>query len=310
MGKISFILHGKTRGKAKLISEITQVLGAIHTLEYFLTEEANQAEKLALDALNDGCDYLIAVGGDGTLNEVVNAYLKSGGRDKFKTVIGVLPWGTGNDFVKTTGNQKSVEQLGQLINKGSVRIIDAGEIIYRDKTSKGGIRFFDNIADIGIGAEIVSKVNAVHIRKVILGGTLLFFFTALRILLMYRHKAVKVYIDDFVWEGKLLSLVVANGRFFGSGLGVAPDAQLNDGLFQVVIFGNLSVFDYLRHYSTIRKSQKLDLPEVFYFQARQVKVESIGCKAVVEADGEVGQEAPVTFTCLPGVIPFLAPLND
>lgn len=310
MEKISFVLHGKIRGKKLLINEIKRLLSAENELAYYETKKANHAESLTTKALTDGCDYLIAVGGDGTLNEVVNSYLKGGGSRVYGAVLGVLPWGTGNDFARSTGNEKSVEHLAALIKAKSVRMVDAGEIEYTHEDGETTKEYFDNIADFGIGAEVVSRVNAVYLRKVILGGKLLFFFTTLRTILTFKHKPMIVNFDGQKWEGKIISLVIANGQFFGSGMGIAPEAKIDSGKFQLVIFGNLSVLDYLKHYGRIRKSEHLDLQEVQYHMASQISVESLGNRAVLEADGEVGGSAPVTFTCLPGVLPILAPIVD
>lgn len=307
MVKISFVLHGKIRGRNHLLNKLKSVFNQGFDLHFFETQKARHAEDLALEALTDGCDFLIAIGGDGTLSEVVNAYLRGGGKAHFQTVIGALPWGTGNDFVRTIGVEKSVEQMKQLIVQRSVVQLDAGEIIHPAAESSPAGRYFDNIADIGIGAEVVARVNGVHLRKAILGGTMIFFLTALRTFFMYRHKQVSVIADGYTWSGKLLSLVVANGRFFGSGLGVAPDAKVDDGLFQVVLFGDLSVWDYLRNYARLRQSKRLHLAEVTYIEAKEVQVQTEVAGVVVEADGEVVGKAPVRFVCRPGVLPFLCP---
>lgn len=309
MRKISFVLHGKVRHKKDLLRQIHAALKDDFELLFYETKKPRHAEILATEALLSGCDYLVAVGGDGTLSEVTNAFLKAGGKGKFETRIGILPWGTGNDFVRSIGMNKSVSQLAGLIETDSFSLIDAGRIDYIDEKGKPAFRYFDNIADIGIGAEVVARVNGVHIRKVILGGTLIFFFTALRTFLFYKHKQVKVEFNDVKWEGRLLSLVVANGKFFGSGLGIAPDAVINDGLFDVVILGDLSVWDYLKNFGRVRASQKLNLPEVQYFTSREVRVETTSHRVIAEADGEVGGMAPLTFTCLQNVIPILKPDN-
>ena len=305
MVKISFVLHGKIRGKQSLLTEIAQVLSVKYKLAYYETKKAYHAEELTLQALQDGCDYLIAIGGDGTLNEVVNGFLHAGGRAKFSTVLGVLPWGTGNDFVRSIGVEKSVTQLLYLIENKMVKHIDAGEIHLDNPGEKGDVRYFDNIADLGIGADVVARINGVHLRKKILGGTLIFFFTALRVFLTYKHKKVRVSWEGFNWEGPLLSLVVANGNFFGSGLGVAPDASLDDGVFQVVILGDVSVWDYLKNYGKLRRSERIDLPDMHYLASDRVRVDTEISGINAEADGEIIGQAPLEFKCMKAALPFL-----
>jgi diacylglycerol kinase family enzyme len=168
-------------------------------------------------------------------------------------------------------------------------------------------RYFDNIADLGIGADVVVRVNGVHLRKKILGGTLTFFLSVLATFLTYRHKKVKVSWEGFRWEGSVLSLVVANGKYFGSGLGIAPEARMDDGQFEVVIFANLSIFDYLRNYARVRRAEKVDHPEAHYYRCGRLQVEPEGAITIVEADGEIEGQAPIVYTCIPGALPFLVP---
>lgn len=307
MVNVSFILHGKIGGKRNLVKQIKIASESKYKIQYYETHEAYHAETLTKQALEDGCDYLIAVGGDGTLNEVVNGFLHAGGSDKYKTVLGVLPWGTGNDFVRSVGIQKSIAQLTNLIDNNSVTNIDAGEISLVNPGDKGSLRYFDNIADLGIGAEIVELINGVHLRKKILGGALIFFFTALKVFLTYKHKKVRLSWDGFSWEGPMLSLVVANGSYFGSGLGIAPEASLVDGQFQVIIFGNLSVWDYLKNYGKLRGAQRIKHAEVQYLRSDYVKIETQEKNISVEADGEISGCAPLEIRCLKGALPFLMP---
>jgi YegS/Rv2252/BmrU family lipid kinase len=305
--KISFVLHGKIHGKSKILRSIEHAFSDDFELGFYETRKARHAEELATQALKDGCDYLIAVGGDGTLNEVVNGFLKSGGRKKNKAVVGVLPFGTGNDFVRTIGMNKSVGQLRELIKSASIRDIDAGRIIIGPENDDQKIVFFNNVADAGFGAEVVSEVNGVHLRKKILGGTLTFFIAVFLKFFTYRHKRMRISWDGFAWEGRVLALVVANGRFFGSGYGIAPDARIDDGKFQIVLAGNVTMIDYFKNFGNLRKSRHIKLNDLSYHHSDHVVVETLGDKILIEADGEIHGIAPLRFECLKGVLPFLIP---
>lgn len=307
MEKISFILHGKIRGKKSVKESLTLKFSADYEVRFYETVHPRHAEKLTELALNDGCEFLIAIGGDGTVNEMVNGYLNAGGTKKFKISLGVLPYGTGNDFARGVGINRNIDQLWDLIKGNQPRMLDAGSMQFRLPDGSTSIRYFDNIADLGIGGDVVVRVNGVHRRKKILGGKLTFFLSILITFLTYKHKKVSISWEGFRWEGTVLSLVVANGRYFGSGLGIAPEAKLDDGMFEVVIFANLSIMDYLRNYSKLRKAEKIDHPEVFYHRTNQLMVESDGSLVIVEADGEIEGQAPIVYTCLPGSLPFLVP---
>lgn len=307
MVKISFILHGRIRGKESVKKSLNDRFSVSYEVLFYETTHPRHAGELALAALNDGCDFMISVGGDGTVNEMVNAYLGAGGREKYKTVLGALPYGTGNDFARGLGINRDFDQLEGLIANNQIRILDAGSMQFPQADGSIRTSYFDNIADLGIGADVVVKVNGVNLRKKLLGGTLTFFLSVLITFFTYKPKKIRVTWKDFEWEGSVLSFVVANGSFFGSGLGVAPDAKQDDGMFQVVIFADLSILDYLKNYGRVRNSKHVIHPEAHYYQASEITLQSLGNLAIVEADGEIAGQAPVTFTCLPAALPFLAP---
>ena len=258
-------------------------------------------------ALSEGCDFLVAVGGDGTLNEVVNAFLKSRAKLTKSVALGVLPTGTGNDFARGVGMNCSIDQLYQAIRNNKPRMLDAGAMSFTRKDGTVYTRYFDNIADVGIGAEVVARVNGVHLRKKILGGTLTFILSALSTFMTYRHKKIRVSWSGQSFEGKVLGVVVANGTYFGSGLGVAPEAKMDDGQFELIILGNVSVIDYLKNFSRLRRAEKINNPEVKYFRTPEVSIEPDRNIIVVEADGEIEGHAPLRYSCLPGALPFLVP---
>jgi YegS/Rv2252/BmrU family lipid kinase len=307
MEVIGFILHGKIRGKKAVKESLKLKFSTGFEVRFYETVHPRHAEQLTGNALQDGCDFVIAVGGDGTLNEMVNGYLKYGGAAKCKAVLGVLPFGTGNDFARGTGINKNISQLLELVMRNQPKLLDAGSMGFQMPDGQVNIRYFDNIADLGIGGDVVSRVNGDHLIKKILGGKVNFFIAILVTFLTYKHKKIRVSWEGFAWEGSVLSLVVANGRYFGSGLGIAPEAKLDDGLFDVVIFANLSIIDYLMNYAKLRKAKRIEHPEVFYYRAKRVLVEPRSGDVIVEADGELEGQAPVVYTCLPGALRFLIP---
>jgi len=308
MEVISFILHAKIRSKSKVREALTQKFEKEYNLRFYETRAPRDAEGLAVTALAEGCDFLVAVGGDGTLNEVVNGFLGSGGRDKHTTKLAVLPFGTGNDFARGIGMGRSVDQLYHIISKNQPILIDAGSLTFTREDGSGYLRYFDNISDLGIGAQVVAHVNGVHLRKKILGGTLTFFISVLFTFLTYRHKKIRVVWDGGEsFEGPVLGLVVANGKYFGSGFGIAPDARLDDGKLELVILAKVSIMDYIRNFSRLRNAQRVIHPEVNYSQATHITVMPNGHKVVIEADGEIEGHAPLEFRCLPSALPFLIP---
>lgn len=289
--------------KASLIKKFSP----FYRVRFYETRFTRHAEQLTELALSEGCVFLIAVGGDGTLNEMINGYHRFGGAIKSSVTLGVLPYGTGNDFARGLGISGNIDELLERMRRNEPTLLDAGLMEFQHPDGTASIRYFDNIADLGIGADVVSKVNGDHLIKRILGGKVNFFFAILFTFLTYKPKKIKVSWEGFSWEGTVLSLVVANGRYFGSGLGIAPEAKFDDGQFEVVIFAKLSIFDYLRNLSKLRKAKIINHPEVFYYRTNQVLVETGGDHVTVEADGELEGQAPVLYTCLPGAMRFIVP---
>ncbi|MCK9324562.1 MAG: diacylglycerol kinase family lipid kinase [Bacteroidales bacterium] len=304
---IGFILHGKIRGKKSVKATLIERFQSNYTVRMYETTCPRVAESLANQAIEEGCDYLVAVGGDGTLNEVINGYLKCQDSRRDQVILGLLPYGTGNDFARGLGIRRDLDQFEALLEKSAPVKLDAGALRFRKKDGSLFVRYFDNIADLGLGADVVARVNGVHLRKKVLGGTLTFFLSVIATFVTFRHKHIKVTWDGFSWEGPVLSLVVANGRYFGSGFGIAPEARMDDGLFEVVILGKLSIIHYLKNFANLRACRKVDHPEVFYYRTSSLKVEEEKAVSIVEADGELEGNVPLEFECLPGVLNFLVP---
>lgn len=307
MKKIGFVVHGRIRGKRALMASLFERFRLDYDVRFYETTRPREAEFLADQALQEGCDFLIAVGGDGTLHEMVNGYIKFDPVMREKSAMGLLPYGTGNDFARGYGIRRDPDQLEELIRRSAPVKLDAGLLRLTGTEGQDSIRYFDNISDIGLGADVVARVNGVKIRKVILGGTLTYFLSVLITFITFRHKRIKISWEGFNWEGPSLSLVVANGKYFGSGMGIAPEASMTDGQFEVVILGKVKIIDYLKKFGKLQRCEKIDHPEVFYHRINKLTVEHLDKKIFVEADGELEGNSPVEYECLPGVLNFLIP---
>ncbi|MDX1315534.1 MAG: diacylglycerol kinase family lipid kinase, partial [Eudoraea sp.] len=255
---------------------------------------------LACQATVDGYDYLIAVGGDGTLHEVINGVMQSGIPPGQRPVIGLLPYGSANDFARTAGLSRSIEELIELIQSNSIQKIDLGKI---ELTRSGDTRYFINIAGVGLGPEVVRNMEN---STGFLGPGFHYFRNIVKGFLSYRKKGLSCKSDSWEWKGKLLQMAVANGRFFGRAICIAPDAQLNDGQFQLAIFGDLSIWDYLKNLGKLKKGIRIKHHEVSYHQVREVLLESEEPFGI-EADGEYVGYGPAKIFVLPEAISFLMP---
>ena len=260
-----------------------------------------QAIALARGAATNN-DYLIAVGGDGTVNEVANGALQSG---VDLPTLGILAYGTANDLVRTLGLRGDVDELVTLLASDRRQAIDVGSIRYRDAEGSEQSRYFLNAADIGIGAEVVRHLNN---RQRFVGSNLHYLRSIIASLRAYQHRELSVRSNTGLdWRGRSLALVAGNGRYFGSGLCVAPGARLDDGELFVTLVGDASTWDFMRNLSRLKRGTPLNHPEVHYYQARSLTVEHRDQVAPVEVDGELLGYTPVQIDLIPRRLEILMP---
>jgi YegS/Rv2252/BmrU family lipid kinase len=255
------------------------------------TQSPGHAIELARRARAEGADLVVAFGGDGTVHEVVNGLL-AGGPGEDLPVLGVIPGGSGCDYAKTFGIPSDTAQAVQLLVSSSpVRMVDVGEVVF-----DGGLRYFANIAEIGIGAEVVGR--AAQLPR-ILGGAV--YFGAFWLTLPgFKRRTVHVRVDETPYDGPLTNMVVAIGRFFGGGMKVAPTADPADGAFDVQLQTG-SKLDFVRAIPKVYKGTHVPHPRVLESRGALITVESRP-PALIEADGEVLGWTPATFKILPDVL--------
>lgn len=285
MKSLAFVINSRIKNKAELLKSLKSTAKANESfsLAWEETSGAKSAITIAKKFANEGREYIIAVGGDGTIHETVNGIMQSSNVD---VILGVLPWGTANDFCKSAFTPTSIVGILAAIESDLHQEIDVGSLDYQGKESSG---YFVNIADLGIGAEVVQRVNS---SSKFFGPNLTFMSAIIQTFLTYKNQELAVKTPDWEWEGKANSLVIANGKFFGSGLCIAPDADLSDGQFDVVIIGDISIYDYLKNVRKIRAGKMIKHPEVFYKKASKLEV-SCPVACGLEADGESLGYTPV-----------------
>ena len=302
--KTVFVVNNKNNRLAKVLPGIEKYFGLQKDLpppEFRITAGKQHAVQLAREAAENGCEFLIAVGGDGTLHEVINGVCQSTRAAAEYPVIGLLPFGTANDFARTAGISPSFEILANYMRTRSIQKIDLGEI-YRPEHRE--TRYFINIAGIGLGPEVIQGMEGATGR---VGARLTYFLHIFRGFLRYRKKEVQCSASTWEWQGNLLQMAVANGKYFGNALCIAPDAQPANGQFEVAIFGDVRIWDYLKNLGKLKKGIRINHPEVSYHTAKEIKLkckESCG----IEADGEYVGLLPATIRIRPKALSFLMPL--
>lgn len=251
------------------------------------------AMELAKAAADDGYRYLVAVGGDGTIHEVANGILQTA--NGATTVLGVVCTGTGSDLSRSVGISRDYTKACLALTADRRKKIDVGLVEYRQNGTSSR-RYFLNAAGIGFDATVVEATD--RLPKYF-GGTLPYVFGLVRSFLGYRNKRVIVRIGDGKPEGAtVLSMVIANGRYFGGGMRVAPEASLDDGLFDILVIGDFGKLELLRVFPRVYKGTHIGYHKIRLERSVRVVIESSE-QFLLHADGELLGEGPVNFSLVP-----------
>jgi len=291
--RLFFIINGRYRRSKIDKLELQLRFGNEHA--YILTEASGHASELAKIAVDNCYTHLIAVGGDGTINEVVNGMISSEAFDTSKPILTFLPRGSGNDLARTLSYDASIESLEQRIRRNNYMAMDVGCARWEKD-----FRYFLNVMDFGLGGNVAAKVEAYRRGR---WSFLAYQRAICSVLPFYRKHTIKISSREFKFEGKALSVVIANGRWFGGGLGIAPDALSDDGLLNLVVLGNVGILEYLLYLPRILKGKKIEHREVLYATTNEVIV--IGTNVLCELDGEIARQAPANISVIAGKIRML-----
>lgn len=264
------------------------------------TKRPHHATQITRDALSSGYERIVALGGDGSINEVVNGFFENEALINPEAVLGILPCGTGNDFIKTLGIPQDLRGAARALKDGQTRVIDVGKVSFIGLDGQRQSRYFVNVADFGMGGVVMEKVNQQVGPP---GGKLKFLRGIFDALSEFRSQRVWLSIDERVMEPlTVYDVVVANGRHFGGGLCPAPLAELDDGLFDVVCFGEFSKVEVILNLGRLARGTHLDHPKVRSARGRRIQAEADE-RVLLEMDGEVVGRLPAVFEMIPRILP-------
>jgi len=272
--------------------------------EILITQVAGHATELARAAVADGVDTLAVVGGDGTLNEVIQAYIDEKGVPQPGPDLALIPMGTGGDFKRTLGLSGAIEEAVGRIRHGTRRPIDLGILRYASHNRGEQVQAFVNVASFGIGGQVDSIVNG---TPKWLGGKASFYMATLRAMARYRNASVRVRVDGTTWfEGPIFNVAIANGRFFGGGMMIAPQADPSDGRFGLVSLGDLTRMEAVGLSAKIYKGAHLAADGVRVTTGTVVEAEPMHpwANVLLDVDGEQPGKLPATATIAKGGLTF------
>ena len=297
---------GGSTGEAwpQIASDLRSQFGAFKAV---FTKKRGDAAALAGEAARKGAKFIIACGGDGTVSEVANGIL-SAGKD---VELGILPSGTGGDFRRTLEIPSQSRAAARLLRTGRTVRIDVGRVSFVDHNGAEAMRYVLGVASCGMSTKVIERVKAgapewlpANTPKW-LGGRISFGASLLQTAMRSTPTRLVVQLDDAHERQIVVSnLCIANARYFGGGMKIAPDAKLTDGKFDVVGVGDLSALKIFTSAPRVYLGSHLSMPEVSHALARKVMVRTADrdTEVPLEIDGELPGKLPATFQIIPEAI--------
>lgn len=268
--------------------------------ETLFSERPGHLIELAERASRDGAELVVAVGGDGTLNEAVNGLLQAGG----STELATIAIGTGLDFVRTYKIPVRFDDAVRTAKEGRTRTIDVGRVTYQAWDGTEAKRYVANVGSVGMSAAVAQRANGM---SKVAGGRATFFYALVRVFLEWKNTLVTV---DFASgerrEGRMHDVIVANGQYHGGAMWLAPDAQPDDGLFDVILIGDITKRDFMTTAPKIYRGTYLAHPKVELLRSSAVTVDAPE-RLPIELDGEQVGTTPVRFEIVPGALRVRVP---
>ncbi len=276
------------------------------------TKSQGDGINIARRAAEAGRQFVIACGGDGTINEVANGILLSGS----DVELGVLPSGTGGDFRRTLGLPHTNREAAAALRDGVTRRMDVGKVTFHDHDGNEVSRYFVNVSSVGLAADIVQRVKSAKVFDWLpvesLRGRANFAVSTLQEVFDLDPALVRVRFDDGEEHSvQTIAFCIANSRYFGGGMMIAPDASINDGLLDVINIGDLGTAKILLNAYSIYRGSHKELAEVKTKKAARIEIKSADSERQVflETDGELPGKLPAVYEVVPDALRVRSPMK-
>ena len=306
MPKIIFIVNPHAgNGSTGRIWPLIEVLAKdrLGPFESYITKGPGDAIQFARKAATDKAKLFVCVGGDGTLNEVVNGIMMNEESVRSELMLGFIPNGTGCDFIRTVSIPQDIEQTVNLIASGHARRIDLGALFFKNHKGRDCCRYFHNIASFGLGGEVVQRVNR---TTKALGPFISFMWATIISVFLCGTKSIRILIDgSFEKKVSVWNMVIANGQYHGGGMWVAPNASVCDGLLHITIIGDLTIPEVFLNLSKLYNGRIYEMDKVITKTCKKVAAISDD-RVLLEVDGEQPGMLPVAAKTIPGALKIIA----
>ena len=287
---------GKRKGEKDWLEIAAQITAAGIDFINIFTEHKNHAVVLTRKYIENGFRNIIVVGGDGTLNEVVNGIFTQSHVEPKDITLGMIPVGTGNDWCRMFNVSNDYKQAAQAIANGKVFVQDVGCIRYISSADKEKIRYFVNMAGMGFDALVAKKTN--QQKEAGTGNPLSYVVNIFSSLFYYTFTKVTILLDNEKVDSDIFSMSVGICQYNGGGMKQAPNAKPDDGLFDLTLIKPIGKFKIIRNIIKLFDGSFTRLPEVSTFRSTKIIIHS-DPPMFMEADGESLGHTPFVFTMLP-----------
>jgi diacylglycerol kinase (ATP) len=269
-----------------------------------LTTGPGDAIRLTRLALRKGAEVVVCVGGDGTLNEVVNGFMGESTPTRPGAMLGFIPRGTGCDFIKTVPIPSDLKRALDVIAGFHAWPVDLGRLRYTDHHGRPCHRYFHNVTSFGLGGEVDERVNR---SSKVFGGFISFICATLISILIYNKKRIHLRVDgSFDQTVMSWNVIVANGQYHGGGMWVAPGAVVDDGRFHVTVVGDLSLPEVFLNLPNLYNGKINQVDKVTTLVGKRVEAYS-DQRVLLDVDGEQPGQLPVLIDIVPRALPLIAP---
>lgn len=274
------------------------------------TRGPGDGTRIAKEAAQRGRKFIIACGGDGTINEVVNGIVQSGEDCE----LGVLPSGTGGDFRRTLGMPHTNRDAAAALRDGVTKTIDVGKVTFDDHDGNVTSRYFVNVSSAGLAADVIRRVKSAKVFDWLpveqLRGKANFAVSTLKEIIEIEPSILRVKFDDGDEHTlQTIAFCVANSRFFGGGMLIAADAKPDDGLFDIVNIGDIGTIRLVLNAHTLYRGTLANLDEVKVTRARKIEISAAepAREIRIETDGELPGRLPAVYEIFPRVLRVRVP---
>lgn len=262
------------------------------------------AYHLAREAVKNGAQLIVSVGGEGTFNEIINGILSCTTQTKFLPELAMMPIGTGMDLARILKIPKDYKKAFDVIHTGRTKLIDVGKIVFRTG-KKVWHRYFANAFDVGLGGMVVRISNNTPKN---LGGFLTFLLSSFVSLIIFKRLQLKIWIDKKYTDAGLMTILGAlNGQYFGGGMHAAPMASPDDGMLEFIYVKDTNIFKFIVHALTkVYAGTHLQYKNVYHYRGKELRVE---CHKIclMDVDGEEERAREVTISVVPKAIKIRVP---